>query len=671
VKINRLSCAILIFLLVSIGCKKKTTESKKIEKPSEQTVLLCKAAEEGDVEKVRAMISDGADINATDETSRTPLHYAVMGGRMDVVELLINRGADVNVNDKYDITPMTLLIEILSTGTQNKYVEILKFLIANGANVREESHFGMTALHWAAIAAQKDIAELLIAKGADINAKDMDGQTPLHIASSEGNLDIARLLIEKGANLNTQDEHVRATPLDRAAFLGHKDIVKFLVTKGADITVRDHSGHTPLHNAAWQGHTDIVGFLIDMGADIHSLSKDKETPLHLASEYAQKDTVEFLIHKGANVNAKNRYGTTPLGLAVGGYRETAELPKVLYSDDYCKRGNYFIRENEFDRAIEDYTSAIRLDSKNDSAYFLRGRAWARKNNPKQAVSDWKEAVELDWNNALQIHYASRLLKTPDSGLDLLIKNKAMGHLEDLGVVSGYAVGFAGSPGPFYTISFIISEPFEEKVFMPMAQSANPVTRAMAMICLTREDRSKYESMVRSFYTDTAEVDYMPAGCGISRTTLGKLAKSIIEDPNVIDYWSSAHTDWISGQSELDSQYEDALERQVEVIRELILEGADINISDRLGETPLHYAAQHGNAYVAEVLITNGADVNAKNNAGETPLHCATFWGYQQMVELLIANGADITAKNSEGQTVMDIAAEQDYPGLSDVLRRFE
>jgi hypothetical protein len=348
-----------------------------------------------------------------------------------------------------------------------------------------------------------------------------------------------------------------------------------------------------------------------------------------------------------------------------------ELPRAGDSDSYCERGDYFYWQDEFDRAIEDYTSAIRLNSRNDRAYFLRGRAWAEKDEPQQAVTDWRKAIALNWNNTLQIHYARRLLQSHGTELDRLIEDTAMEHLEDLEVVSGYAVGYSGSPGSFYTISLVISSPFEDEKFLQMAQNSNPVIRAMAMICLAREDKLKYESQVRSFYTDTAEVEYMPVGCGMSRITLDKLAKSIIDDPDVLDYWSVTHTDWISSRSKRDSRREDVLQRQVEVIRVLISEGVDIDARDRLGETPLHYAAEHGSINVGEVLITNGAKVNANNNKGETPLHRSTFWGYQKMVELLMASGADITAKTNGGQTTVDIATQQDYPGLRTLLQRFE
>ena len=49
--------------------------------------------------------------------------------------------------------------------------------------------------------------------------------------------------------------------------------------------------------------------------------------------------------------------------------------------------------------------------------------------------------------------------------------------------------------------------------------------------------------------------------------------------------------------------------------------------------------------IAELLIANGADVNVKNDFGPTPLHWAADEGHKEIVELLIANGANVNAKS--------------------------
>ena len=68
--------------------------------------------------------------------------------------------------------------------------------------------------------------------------------------------------------------------------------------------------------------------------------------------------------------------------------------------------------------------------------------------------------------------------------------------------------------------------------------------------------------------------------------------------------------------------------------------------DRLGWTPLHFAAEAGRTDIVEFLITKGADVNTESRQGRIPLHIAADNGYKEIAELLIAKAADVNAKKS-------------------------
>lgn len=58
------------------------------------------AAQDGDMTRVRALLTEGRSPNAFDEISKTPLHYAAEGGHLDIVRVLIDAGADVNAVDE-------------------------------------------------------------------------------------------------------------------------------------------------------------------------------------------------------------------------------------------------------------------------------------------------------------------------------------------------------------------------------------------------------------------------------------------------------------------------------------------------------------------------------------------------------------------------------------------
>ena len=108
-------------------------------------------------------------------------------------------------------------------------------------DVKDDKFIG-TFLHWATAGGQNEIVKLLIAKGADVNATDGDGDTPLHLAgNTTASTEIAELLISKGADVNAMNLSPPGrriggmTPLDMAT-LGKR-------TEIADL-LRKHGGKT-------------------------------------------------------------------------------------------------------------------------------------------------------------------------------------------------------------------------------------------------------------------------------------------------------------------------------------------------------------------------------------------------------------------------------------------
>jgi ankyrin repeat protein len=83
---------------------------------------------------------------------------------------------------------------------------------------------------------------------------------------------------------------------------------------------------------------------------------------------------------------------------------------------------------------------------------------------------------------------------------------------------------------------------------------------------------------------------------------------------------------------------------------------DIHKIDEFGHTPLQYTAIYDrNINIAKRLIEQGANCNDLNIRGSTPLHFAAGMGNARMVKLLIEEGADPYFKNKEGQTALDYA----------------
>ena len=90
------------------------------------------------------------------------------------------------------------------------------------------------------------------------------------------------------------------------------------------------------------------------------------------------------------------------------------------------------------------------------------------------------------------------------------------------------------------------------------------------------------------------------------------------------------------------------------VKRYIAEGADVNAPDEsLSISPLAWSASYGQTEAARLLIQNGADVNIKDDKGSTPLHGAAVFGRAGVARLLVENGADLQVRNGDGGTPAD------------------
>ncbi|KAK3714551.1 hypothetical protein QZH41_014228, partial [Actinostola sp. cb2023] len=107
---------------------------------------------------------------------------------------------------------------------------------------------------------------------------------------------------------------------------------------------------------------------------------------------------------------------------------------------------------------------------------------------------------------------------------------------------------------------------------------------------------------------------------------------------------------------------------LEFVNTLITTGADINISDRHGQTVMHEAARQWEVEVAQFLMDKGANINQADKYGRSPLHVAAAVDYPEMVQFLVDSGADISARTGgELQTPIHFAARNDAANSLKIL----
>jgi hypothetical protein len=157
---------------------------------------LFDAAQRGNGEKVKLLLTKGADINYKDKIvlGHTPMTIAAAFGHTEIVKLLLDHGAPVDQQNEDGVTT-------LQCAASTAKSEMVKLLLDRGADVNHRDKSGRTPLFDAACRdCPPENARLLLAKGADVNAKDTKGRTAFYFAQANANQEVMAVLVKAGAN---------------------------------------------------------------------------------------------------------------------------------------------------------------------------------------------------------------------------------------------------------------------------------------------------------------------------------------------------------------------------------------------------------------------------------------------------------------------------------------
>ena len=170
-------------------------------------------------------------------------------------------------------------------------------------------------LHGAAVAPIADAAQLgdrdgvrsLLKQAADVNAAQGDGMTALHWAAIKNDVDLARTLLYAGANVRAMTRMGSYTPLVLAARNGSAAVMEPLIAAGADANTKTANGTTVLMLAAASGNVDAVTLLLDKGADINTTEPVQNLNAAMfAAASNRAPVVALLAKRGADLTATSK-----------------------------------------------------------------------------------------------------------------------------------------------------------------------------------------------------------------------------------------------------------------------------------------------------------------------------------------------------------------------------
>lgn len=547
--------------------------SVKFTKSAGQTVL----SDAKSVAMAELLIKHGANIqDASKGANSYPLYSAVINNRADVAEVLISHGADVNHNSKSMGTP-------LSVAVRNNRKEIVKLLIDKGADINIKLSHGDPILMGASL----DIAQILINNGADINVKNSEGKTPLSIAIDNNNVDMVRLLLNHGAKINEiTDRYTGRTEFFSAMRVGSISLVELLLQKGANINALDSNGMPPLASALWYKRKDIVELLINRGADVNILSKNGDTLLQGHSHNI--DMFELLLKHGVNVNAKNKYGNT-----------------LLWS--VCC-------DSEPSELLIKYGAGINIRNSEGRTILHLAAQSGRNIVAKWLIDHGSDINAQDDMGQTPIFYAVR------------------SYNRDIHFIPYY--GYEESASELSKMTRQATQ------LSPLSALNNGYPIGM--------DTSNSKAIVELLLLNGANINATDRlGQSLLHVAPTKDITKLLIDRK-IHLNIKRHND---GATALHIAAEQGLR---DVVKILLEHGADVNATDKFGNTPLHRAKEWA---IVGLLIDHAAVVNAKNGDGNTPLlhfirtlitNVPSDGGSIEILRALVLHGADINQSDSSG-----------------------
>ena len=228
------------------------------------------------VEGMKQVLAEGANVSAADASGKAPLHVAATEGKVKAIDALLEAGAEIEARDRGGRTPLMWAVE-------SRNAAAVERLIDAGADLAARDETGGTTLMWAAGFGSAETLDAILNAKPDITATDDHGMTPLMWAASFGDGARVKMLVDAGIDVNIVDGSRGCSALMYAArSSGSIETVETLLDAGADLNTVDVTGRTALSWAALLGTPEKVQLLLEAGSNVLKEDFRGWTPLRYA-----------------------------------------------------------------------------------------------------------------------------------------------------------------------------------------------------------------------------------------------------------------------------------------------------------------------------------------------------------------------------------------------------
>ena len=625
---------------------------------AQSTAPVADAARKGQVETVRTLLKQGADVSAALGDGMSALHWAAERADLAMAEMLIYGGANVEAVTRIGgYTPLHLAAKA-GNGP------IVRALLKAGAKADAKgSVSGVTALHLAAAAGSVDAVTALLDKGVDVNVREGEWQqTPLIFAAAANRVDVINLLIKRGADVKIASKAIdlpKQQQADRAAVQLQRRIIEATVPKGEEPTASQQQaavqaarefyatgkmpdlpppaagaaggggrgggrGGAPAAGAPAAGApaANAPGGATGGRPDVNNedgpaptlAAKGGLTPLHHAARQGYVKAATALLDAGADVNAKSGDGNTPLLMAlINGQFDVAML---------------FVEKGAKPNVASDNLGITPL--------------WATINTRWQPRTRFPQPQEMELQKATYLDVMKALL---EAGADPDARIKV--HPWYM-VYTGCGNGNCGLTNTVGSTAFWRAAYGTDVDAMKLLVKYGADPNIPTMAPAARGGGGGGRGGGGAGGRGGGPAGAGPPGGGPDaapppRTDPSGLPPVPAGGPGVFALHAAAGVEY--GEGFAGNAHRHAPEGWLPAVKYLVEElGADVNMRDNDGYTALHHAAARGDNEMIKYLVSKGADVKVVSRNGRTTADMANgpvsrISPFPDTIALLVGMGA--------------------------------